>query len=57
MAGNYEKNIYNHLKDVMARLDTVEKENRQEVSRLNGEIPSLKKENQELRKEKTFSQG
>lgn len=51
MAGNYEKSIYNHLMDVMARLDTVEKENRQEVSRLNGEISSLKKENHELREE------
>ncbi len=51
MAGNYEKSIYNHLMDVMARLDTVEKENRQEVSRLNGEISSLKKENHDLREE------
>ena len=41
--------------DVMARLDTLEKENRQKVSRLNGEISILKKENQKLRKKTGFS--
>ena len=51
MGGNYEKSIYNQLMDVMARLDSVEKENRREVSRLNGEIADLKKENQELKEE------
>lgn len=43
MAGNYEKSIYNQLMEVMARLDHVEKENRQEVSQLNIEISDLKK--------------
>lgn len=28
MAGNYEKGIYNQLMEVMARLDTVEKESK-----------------------------
>ena len=51
MGGNYEKSIYNQLMDVMARLDFVEKENKREVTRLNGEIAGLKKENQELKEE------
>ena len=51
MAGNYEKSIYNQLMDVMARLDSVEAESKQEMFRLNGEISDLKKENRELRKE------
>lgn len=49
MGGNYEKSIYNQLMDVMARLDSVETENRQEISRLNGEITDLKKENRALK--------
>lgn len=49
MAGNYEKSIYNQLMEVMARLDTVERESRHEISRLNDEILDLKKENQLLR--------
>lgn len=51
MGGNYEKSIYNQLMDVMARLDSVETENRQEISRLNGEITDLKKENRALKEE------
>ena len=51
MAGNYEKNIYNQLMDVMARLDSVEAKSKQEMFRLNGEISDLKKENRELREE------
>lgn len=51
MGGNYEKGIYNQLMEVMARLDTVERESKAEVSRLNDEISGLKKENQRLREE------
>lgn len=51
MGGNYEKSIYNQLMDVMARLDSVEKDNKREVSRLNEEITDLRKENQELKDE------
>lgn len=51
MAGNYEKSIYNQLMDVMARLDSVESKNSQELFRLNGEISDLKKENRALREE------
>ena len=35
MAGNYEKNMYNHLMEVMARLEHVERETGQEISKLN----------------------
>lgn len=51
MGGNYEKSIYNQLMDVMTRLDSVETENRQEISRINGEITDLRKENRELKEE------
>ena len=51
MGGNYEKSMYNQLMDVMARLDTVEKERRQETTRLKEEISALKLENQHLREE------
>ena len=51
MAGNYEKNIYNHLMEVMARLEHVERETGQEISKLNTEISDLKNENQILREE------
>ena len=51
MVGNYEKSIYNQLMDVMARLDSVEEKNKQEMFRLKGEISDLKKENRELRDE------
>ena len=50
MAGNYEKGMYNQLMEVMARLDTVEKESRHEISRLNDENSVLKKENLHLKK-------
>ena len=51
MAGNYEKGIYNQLMEVMARLDTVERESRHEISKLNDEITDLKKDNCRLREE------
>lgn len=51
MAGNYQKGMYDQLMEVMARLDTVERDNRHEISRLNNEISDLKKENMDLRRE------
>lgn len=56
MAGNYEKNMYNQLMEVMARLGAVEKdlsfekvEHKEDVARLNLKIDSLTKENTLLR--------
>ena len=48
---NYENGMYQQLQEIMGRLDSVEKEHKQEVGRLNEEISCLKKENQILRKE------
>ena len=56
MGGNYEKNIYNQLMEVMERLDAVEKdlrvekvEHKEDVDRLNTRINELASENQLLR--------
>lgn len=56
MGGNYEKGIYNQLMEVMARIDSVEKnlhaekqEHREDVERLNAKINDLTQENQFLR--------
>lgn len=56
MGGNYEKSIYNQLMEVMARLDSVEKdlrtektEHKEDVDRLNKKIDSLTQENQLLK--------
>ena len=38
MRANYEKGLYNQLMEVMERLDTFEKEHKQEVTLLNEEI-------------------
>ena len=48
---NYEKGMYQQLREIMGRLDSVEKEHKQEVGRLNEEISCLKKENKILREE------
>lgn len=56
MAGNYEKSMYNQLMEVMARLDTVEKETQKETTLLKEEISTLKTENQQLRKENKLLQ-
>ena len=45
MGGNYERGLYNQLMEVMERLETVEKESRKEIEKLNDEISRLKKEN------------
>lgn len=58
MGGNYEKSIYNQLMDVMARLDSVEKElhtekieHKEDVARLNKKIDHLTHENHILKEE------
>lgn len=51
MGGNYERELYNQLMEVMERLDTVEKESKKEIKKLNDEISELKKENQHLKEE------
>ncbi len=49
MGGNYERGLYNQFIEVMERLDTVEKESKKEIKRLNDEISDLKEENRLLR--------
>ena len=51
MGGNYEKSIYNQLMEVMARLDSVEKDYKRDVRCLNGRIDELAQENNALRQE------
>ena len=51
MGGNYEKGIYNQLMEVMARLDSVEKDYKKDVRSLNGRIDELTQENNALRQE------
>lgn len=40
---NYENGMYQQLMEIMGRLDTVEKEHKQEVGELKAEIADLKK--------------
>lgn len=51
MGGNYEKSMYNQLMEVMARLDSVEKDYKKDVRSLNCRINELTQENDALRKE------
>ena len=51
MGGHYDKSLYNELMEVMARLNSVEKETKQEISGLKNEVSDLKKENRKLREE------
>ncbi len=58
MGGNYEKSIYNQLMDVMARLDSMEKElhtekieHKEDIARLNKKIDHLTHENHILKEE------
>lgn len=51
MGGHYDKSIYNELMEVMARLNSVEKETKQEISGLKNEVSDLKKENRKLLEE------
>ena len=52
MGGNYEKNMYNQLCELMEKVNSLEsahKEDRKEIHRLNCRVDSLTKENQQLR--------
>lgn len=51
MASNYEKGMYDQLMETMARLDSLEKESKKEITGLKDEIVELKTENKKLRKE------
>lgn len=48
---NYENGMYQQLMEIMGRLDTVEKEHKQEVGELKAEIADLKEENRLLHQE------
>lgn len=50
-SSDYSGGMYQQLMDIMGRLDSVEKEHKQEVKELKGEISDLKKENKILREE------
>lgn len=56
MGGNYEKDMYNQLMEVMTRLDAMEdslrsekREHKEDVDRLNKKIGGLTEENQLLK--------
>ena len=48
---NYENGLFNQLQEIMGRLDSVEKEHKQEIGHLKDEISDLKKENKFLHTE------
>ena len=50
MGGHYDKSLYNELMEVMARLNSVEKETKQEISGLKNEVSDLKKKTENFRK-------
>lgn len=54
MGGNYQKDLYKQLMEVMARVDSLESERKQdkkEIKSLTDEVTSLRKENTALREE------
>ena len=54
MGGNYQKDLYKHLMEVMAKVDSLEseqKQNRREIKSLTGEVIGLRRENAALRDE------
>lgn len=54
MGGNYQKDLYKQLMEVMAKVDTLESVHKQdcrEIKRLTNEVNSLRKENAALREE------
>ncbi len=54
MGGNYQRDLYKQLMEVMARVDSLESEqiqNHQEIKNLTSEVKSLRKENASLREE------
>lgn len=51
MGGNYEKDIYNQLMEVMERLECVDKKYEEKITVLNNRISTLEKDNEHLKKE------
>lgn len=51
MGGNYEKDIYKQLMEVMERLESVEKNSKEKITVLNNRISTLEKDNEYLKKE------
>lgn len=54
MGGNYQKDLYKQLMEVMSRVDSLESERKQdkkEIKNLTSEVTRLRKENSALRKE------
>jgi len=54
MGGNYQRDLYKQLMEVMAKVDRLEseqKQNHQEIKNLTSEVKSLRKENASLREE------
>ncbi len=54
MGGNYQKDLYKQLMEVMSRVDSLESEqhqNHKEIKSLTSEVKSLRKENASLREE------
>ena len=57
MGGNYQKDLYKQLMEVMARVDSLEseqKQNKKEIKSLTDEVTGLRKENSVLREEVSF---
>ncbi len=51
MGGNYQKDLFRQLMEVMSKVDSLESEqrqNRQEIKSLTGEVKRLRKENASL---------
>lgn len=51
MGDNYQKDLYKQLMEVMAKVDSLEPEQKQdkkEIKRLTGEVTNLRKENAAL---------
>lgn len=54
MGGNYQKDLYKQLMEVMSKVDNLEseqKQNHKEIKSLSGEVKSLRKENESLHEE------
>ena len=54
MGGNYQKDLYKQLMEVMAKVDSLEsdqEQNKKEIKTLTSEVTSLRKENNALREE------
>lgn len=54
MGGNYQKNLYKQLMEVMSKVDSLEseqKQNHKEIKSLSSEVKSLRKENKSLHEE------